>query len=73
MSADAWSKLAVRYNGARQWFAFSRARVNQTTGDAVVYYDRECHGCGVGEWVWFHREALGEPWRIAGKQWSWIN
>ena len=73
LTADAWASLASRYNGARQWFAFSRARVNETTGDAIVYYDRECHSCGVGEWVWFHREAVGAPWRIAGKRWSWIN
>ena len=71
--AGDWNRLASRFNGARLWYAFSRARVKETTGDAVVYYDQQCRdGCGVGEWVWFHRDAIDAPWRIAGTRWSWI-
>jgi len=68
-----YGALAARFEGARQSFAFSRARLDEARGDAVVYYERMCDSCGVGEWVWFHRDRPGEPWRIADRTWSWIN
>ena len=58
--------LAARFDGAQQSFAISRARIDEASGDAIVYYERICHpGCGIGEWVWFRRESPAAPWQIA--------
>ena len=57
----------------RQVFAFSRARFDEAQRHAVVYYDRFCFSCGIGEYVWFRRDHPGARWRVAGREWGWIN
>lgn len=69
-----WASVAARFDGARMWFAFSRALISADRRDAVVFYIRPCTTrCGEAEWVWFHRESPAAPWRVMKEVWSWIS
>ena len=69
-----WTRFQERFAGAKTLFAFSRARVTADRLDALVYYDRFCPDmCGEGEYVWFHRAAASDPWRLVKKQWLWVS
>src|SRR5580765_4384197 len=69
-----WASVAARFDGARMWFAVSRALISATRRDAVVFYERPCTArCGEAEWVWFHRDSPTAPWRVMKQVWSWIS
>ena len=69
-----WPSIAARFDGARMWFAFSRALISADRRDAVVFYERPCTArCGEAEWVWFHRDSPTAPWRVIKEVWNWIS
>lgn len=69
-----WPGFRARFDGAKMWFAFSRALLGKDGRDAVVFYERQCDGlCGEAEWVWFTRSAADQPWKVAKEVWSWIS